>query len=222
MGCKYTHILFDLDGTMTESGPGILNSVQYALRHYGIEETDMDKLRLFVGPPLVDSFMNLYGFSSQKAHEAVFVYREYFSDKGIFENSLYEGIEDLLKSLKSAGKKLYVATGKPEIFLPRILEHFDIAKYFDYVCGSDADEKHCQKWEIIENVICHEHLEPLVKSGNVLMVGDRKHDTEGAIKNNIPCAGVLYGYGTREELSRNGATYILATVKELKEFLLNN
>lgn len=212
---NYSSLFFDLDGTLTDSGPGIINSVKYALNYYGIEEKDQEKLKLFIGPPLVDSFMELYGFSNEKAHEAMAKYREYFSVKGILENSVYNGIYDLLQKLKDSGKKLYIATGKPEIYLTRILKIFDLEKYFIFAGGSDLEETRSQKYQIIDYVIKSSNLEMEAREQKILMVGDRKHDIIGAKKNSIHSCGVLWGYGSEEELKENGADYIVKNPSDL-------
>ena len=214
------HLFFDLDGTLTESGPGIINCVKYALEKFGIDETDMAKLRKFIGPPLVDSFMALYGFSEKDAREAMRLYRERFGTIGIFENSAYAGITEELQKLKSAGKKLYVATGKPEIYVPRILEKYGLAKFFEFAGGSDIEETRSQKWQIIDFVIRECHLEREAAEGKVVMIGDRKHDIDGAKKTGILSLGVLWGYGSRSELEEHGADHIIEKVPDLSKFFL--
>ena len=147
-----THIFFDLDGTLTDSALGITRSVKYALKKYGIDETDHSKLQKFVGPPLKDSFMDIYGFSEDKATEAIGFYREYYAVTGINENSVYDGIFDTLNALKNAGKKLYVATSKPELYAKQILKNFNLLEYFDFVGGASMDEKFVDKCDIIAYV----------------------------------------------------------------------
>ncbi|MCR5725226.1 MAG: HAD family hydrolase [Treponema sp.] len=213
---KQSTIFFDLDGTLTESGPGIIKSVRYALSKYGIEEPDDSALRRFIGPPLVYSFSTFYGFSKEEAVRAMSVYREYYGVHGIFDNSVYEGIPDLLAGLKAAGKRLCVATGKPEKYAVPILEHYGLASYFDVIGGSDEAETRADKTSVIRYV-----LEASGESSdNVVMVGDRHHDVDGAKANGIPCVGVLYGYGDRAELEKAGAEYIAESVTGLKNLLL--
>lgn len=214
---KWTHIFFDLDGTLTKSGAGIVNCVKYALEKFSIFENDFENLKKFIDPPLLESFKNFYGFSEEDARKAVSFYRERFSKVGIFENEVYEGIPETLKKLKDSGKKLYVATSKPEIYVPKILSHFDLAKYFVFAGGSDIAETRKDKASVIQFVIEENHLEKEARSRKIVMVGDRKHDAIGAAKNKIDFAGVLWGYGTREELEENGATKILESVKDLLE-----
>lgn len=208
----YDVILFDLDGTLTDSGPGITNSVAYSLKKYGIEVTDRTELYKFIGPPLKESFEKYYGFSAEDSRKAVEYYREYYTDKGIFENAVYEGIEELLREIRKSGKKAVVATSKPEIFAKRILMHFDLAKYFEHIVGANMDETRTKKDEVISCV-----LQSLAISdrSNVLMIGDRKHDILGAKKNGIASLGVLFGFGDYEELEKAGANYIVKNVKDI-------
>jgi len=213
---KQNYIFFDLDGTLTESGPGIINSVRYALKRWGIDEPDDTALYRFIGPPLVYSFSTFYGFSQEDAVKAMAVYREYYAVHGIFENSVYRGIPQLLALLKGAGKHLCVATGKPEKFMFPILKHYDLLKFFDFCGGSDEAETHADKTTVIRYVMdnCR------AKAHDIVMVGDRHHDVDGAKANGVQSVGVLYGYGSREELKTAGADYIAATVEDLQELLL--
>lgn len=213
----YQYILFDLDGTLTDSSLGITRAVSYALRHYGIEEPDMTKLLRFIGPPLPRSFMEFYDFPEAQAKEAVHVYREYYSDKGLFENKVYEGIPKLLQQLRDAGKELYVATSKPEHFSRLILEHFDLLKYFTFLGGATMDEGRNTKGSVIRYTLEENSITDLSK---VLMVGDRHHDIDGAKENGIDSLGVLYGFGDRAELTEAGANYIAATPAEIAEIIL--
>lgn len=212
---KYTHLFFDLDGTLTESGPGITNCVKYALEKFGINNPEPAVLKKFIGPPLIYSFQEFYGFSEKDAREAMRLYRERFGVTGIFENDVYPEIVETLQKLKDSGKKLYVATGKPEIYLPRILEHFDLAKYFEFAAGSDIEETRSQKWQIIDFVIKHEKLEQIAKDGKIVMIGDRLHDIDGAKKLGLDSIGCLWGYGSRPELQEHGATFIIEKPSDL-------
>ncbi len=200
---------------VTDPVMGITNSVMYALKKYGIEEKRENLLR-FIGPPLHESFEKYYGFSPKQALEAVEVYREYFAPKGLYENEVYEGMEALLKSLKKAGKKVLLATSKPEIFAVKILEHFGLAKYFDFIGGALLDRSRLNKADVIEYVF---NTTGLPKE-NAVMVGDREHDILGAKAHKIDSVGVLYGYGEREELENSGATYIADTTEALSKILL--
>ncbi len=208
----YKHILFDLDGTLTDPFEGITNSVVHALKRYGIEVTDKRDLRYFIGPPLVESFMKYYGFSENDAKDAVSVYREHFADKGLFENELYDGIPQLLKALRDSGKTVIMATSKPEVYARRIAEHFDIAKYFDYMAGSELNGVRVSKNEVIEYAL---GALGITDRQACIMVGDRLHDINGAKKTGMHSIGVLWGYGSREELENAGADYICENVEDI-------
>lgn len=211
----YDVILFDLDGTLTDPGLGITNSVAYALERYGIEVENRESLYPFIGPPLADSFMKFYGFDSEKAMDAITVYREYFRDKGIFENEVYEGVRELLENIKASGRKTVLATSKPEEFAVRILEHFDLAKYFDVVAGASMDEKRNKKGDVIKYAM----EKGAFRSENAVMIGDREHDIFGAKENGLDSIGVLYGYGSRQELENAGADYIAESVQDILRYL---
>lgn len=208
----YDVILFDLDGTLTDSGLGITNSVAYSLKKYGIEVSDRTELYKFIGPPLKESFEKYYGFSSEEAGRAVEYYREYYTDKGIFENAVYEGIEELLQEIQRSGKTAIVATSKPEVFAKRILEHFGLAKYFNDIVGANMDETRTKKDEVISHVLQSCDIPDQTK---VLMIGDREHDILGAKKAGIDSLGVLFGFGDYEELENAGADYIVETVEDI-------
>lgn len=213
---SYTHIFFDLDGTLTESGPGIVNSVRYALKRFGIDEPDDAALRRFIGPPLVYSFCTFYGFSEADAVRAMAVYREYYAEHGIFENGVYDGIPELLRALKAAGKTLCVATSKPEKFMFPILKHYGLFDYFAFCGGSDEAETRADKATVIRYVLERTGAKP----DDVLMVGDRHHDIDGAKANGIQSIGVLWGYGDRAELEQAGADYIAARPDDVQRLLL--
>ena len=207
---------FDLDGTLTDSAEGIINSVIYALSTYGIEENDREALKSFVGPPLGDSFMKRYGFSREQAEEAVSRFRVRFSSIGIFENALYDGIPELLSALKERGDRVILATSKPEVYAKRILEHFDLAQYFDFVCGADIENNaRLEKDEVLSYALETSGAKPTVS----YMIGDRRFDMEAGNKLGLFTVGVLYGYGSREELENAGADVICETVEELKGVL---
>ena len=214
---KKTIVLFDLDGTLTDPGIGITNSVMYALKTFGIDVEDRSRLYKFIGPPLSQSFERFYGFSPEDARAAVEAYRVYFSDKGIFENTVFEGIEALLKTLKSQNKVLALATSKPEVYALRILEHFHLAEYFDLVCGSLLGGERTDKGEVIAWAMHRMTAEQGIEhpEASAVMVGDREHDMIGAKRNHIPAIGVLFGYGSREELSEAGAWELAETVDDL-------
>ncbi|HEL1762202.1 TPA: HAD family hydrolase [Streptococcus suis] len=212
----YQTILFDLDGTLTDSGQGILNSVAYALEKMGIEEPDAANLNRFIGPPLYESFSRFYQLSPEDTQSAVDAFRVYFKEKGMFENQLYPGIIPLLEELRTVGKTLVIATSKPEIFAKQILEHFGIAHYFDVIAGASLDSSRISKADVIGYAI--NQLEAFPK--HAVMIGDREHDIEGARRHQLPAIGVLYGYGSKQEFEKAGATMIVETVQDLKRVLL--
>ena len=208
-------LLFDLDGTLTDSAPGIIHSAIYALESFGIHADPAD-LRKFIGPPLSQSFEEFYGFSKTQATEAVKKYREYFAEKGIFENEPYPGIEAILRQLQQNGKRLLVATSKPEVFAKRILEHFSLSAYFEGITGSELDGTRTDKAEVIAYALQKAGIH---EKETAVMIGDRKHDILGAQKNGLESIGVLYGYGSREELELAGATQIVLSPLELLRIL---
>ncbi len=214
---NYELILFDLDGTLTDPGEGITNSVAYALKKFDIEVKDRRELYKFIGPPLIESFMEFYGFSNEEAKEALMFYREYFTEKGMLENLVYNGVEVMLKALLKGGKHLAVATSKPEPFAKTILEHFGLDKYFEFIAGSTLEETRTKKAEVIEYAL--EKLK-ITDRKKAVMVGDRKHDVIGAEQCGLDSIGVLFGYGSREELEAAGATYIAETVKDIENLIL--
>ena len=214
---KYNVILFDLDGTITNPGTGITNSVAFALNRFGITINDRAKLYKFIGPPLIDSFKEYYGFDNQKARTAVEYYREYYSKKGIFENELYNGIKQLLTDLKSLGKTVGLATSKPDLFAVQILKYFEIDSLFDFVSAATIDETRTKKEDIISFAL---ETNNLSCKQNIVMVGDRRYDISGAEKNGIDSIGVLFGFGSRHELEAAGATHVAASVEELAAILL--
>lgn len=211
-------ILFDLDGTLTESGEGITKSVQYALEKMGKPQDDTEKLRVFIGPPLLEQFMKYAGFDKNEAKMAVQYYRERYAVTGIFENRLYPGIEEMLKELKQRGCLLAVASSKPEQYVIQILEYFGLKEYFDEIVGATMGEKRTGKAEVIAEALRRLHMEE--KRSQVLMVGDKEQDVNGARKEGIACIAVSYGYGTREELEAARPARIAATVEELKAILM--
>lgn len=212
MGKEYTTVLFDLDGTLTDPGVGITNSVMYALNKFNIEVTDRTSLYKFIGPPLLESFQKYYGLTKEESEQALQYYREYFRPYGLYENEVYPGIEEMLMGLREKGKRLILATSKPEEFAVEILKHFQLYAYFAEVGGASMDEKRTDKADVISYVLEKAHVEDRSK---VVMVGDRKHDIIGAKKNGLDSIGVLYGYGDYEELEKAGATYIVEKPEDL-------
>ena len=215
----FDYYFFDLDGTLTDPAQGITNSFIHAIKYFGLEVPSYEKLCTFIGPPLVATFQKEFGFDDEKSMEGVKKYREYFAQKGIFENKVYDGIENVLAHLQSKGKHLLVATSKPEEYSVKILEHFKLAKYFDFICGSNMDETRSKKEEVIEYALekCRTADKTGFDKSKVLMIGDREHDIIGAKKNGIKSCGVLYGYGSRQELEAAGADYIVDNVRNLLE-----
>lgn len=213
----YKYILFDLDGTLTDPGIGITNSVMYALKKFGIEVDDRASLYKFIGPPLLDSFQKFYGFSKEESELGLKYYREYFRPKGLYENEVYEGIETLLLELKKRQKKLLVATSKPEEFAVEILKHFKIYDYFDYVAGASMDETRVKKADVIAYALesCG-----ITDKASVVMIGDREHDILGAKENGLDSIGVLYGYGDYEEHKNADATNIAETVEDVLKIII--
>lgn len=212
MNNDFQYILFDLDGTLTDSGEGITKAVQYALNYFGIDVEDLNELRRFVGPPLRDSYKNFYDFDDEKAELGITKFREYYTDKGIYENKVYDGIEETLKVLKDNGKKLIIATSKPEVHAKTVLDHFDLAKYFDFIGGADLEETRVKKSDVIKYSMENAGIEDISK---VIMVGDREHDILGAKANNIKSIGVLYGYGDVVELTQARAEYVVENPQDI-------
>ncbi len=218
------YILFDLDGTITDSSEGITKSVQHALKKLGIEENDQAMLRRFIGPPLDESFEKFYGFDKEKVLKAVDYYRERYSDKGIYENVLFDGIADMLEGLKSDGYIVALATCKPEIYVPRILKHFNIDGYFDVAVGSElegGERRH--KNQVINEVFVRLSEAGLTGDDDItmakskaIMIGDRKDDILGAKASGIDSMGVRYGFAEEQELEIAGADYIVETVEDIR------
>ena len=214
------YLLFDLDGTLTDPKVGICTCVQYALASLGIEEPDLDKLEPFIGPPLKYSFMNYYHLTEEQAEAAVEKYRERFADTGIFENKLYDGIVPMLIALNSKGLHLAVASSKPQVYVERILQHFNIARYFQVIVGSELDGTRVNKDEVVEEALRQLFGDNPVDRNQVYMIGDRSYDVDGAKKAGVESVGVTYGYGSMEELKAAKADYIVRSVEELQKFLL--
>ena len=212
----YRTLLFDLDGTLTDPGVGITTSVAYALACFGITPPPREQLYPFIGPPLHESFQRFYGFSEEQSFEAVERYRDYYRERGIWQNQLYPGIDTLLAALREAGYTLALATSKPEIFARQILDHFSLAQYFSFVAGSNLDGTRTKKGEVIAYARKLSGAQP----DESLMIGDREHDVLGAREQGLRCIGVLYGYGSREELLAAGAWQLAAQVEDLGKLLL--
>ncbi len=209
------NVLFDLDGTLTDPAEGITNALMHAQRRLGMAVSPREELYVFIGPPLIETFMSEWGLTRAEADQALLYYREHFSVKGLFENVPYPGIGACLADLKAAGLRLFVATSKPEPLSLRILEHFDLLQYFEAVAGSTMDEQRTKKGEVIAYALDTYHLDP----SETVMIGDRKHDVLGAAENGLPCIGVLYGYGSRAELVEAGAAALAADLGALSALL---
>lgn len=202
-------ILFDLDGTLTDSGEGIINCAALALRHFNLPVPDRETMRVFVGPPLHESFIR-FGVPEDKTEEAIRVYRSRYIPIGKFENTPYPGIADLLQRLRDQGHRLYVATSKPEQMSIEILEHFDLAKYFTLICGASLDLSRNSKDAVIAYL-----LQQAETNGEIIMVGDTAYDVLGAKMHGIPTIGVSWGYGKTEDMEKAGAAAIVHTMDEL-------
>ena len=204
-------ILFDLDGTLTDSGEGIINCSIYALEYFGLPIPSREEMRVFVGPPMRDTMVK-FGVPPERAEEAIKVFRSRYEPIGIFENYPYPGIEDLLQKLKAAGHKLYVATSKPEFMAKQVLDRFDLSKYFDLICGALKDASRDKKEDVIAYL-----LEQSGEPAHAVMVGDTLYDVLGASHHGIPTIGVTWGYGTEASLRESGAAAIVHTMDELFE-----
>lgn len=202
-------VLFDLDGTLTDSGEGIINCAQMTLERFGLPVPSREEMRVFVGPPLADSFI-AHGVPADRAEEAVAIFRSRYLPIGKFENHPYPGIRELLEALKAQGHRLYVATSKPEATAIEVLEHFDLAKYFDRICGASFDQSRTSKSDVIAFL-----LESEGAANSAVMVGDTAFDVTGAAAHGIPTIGVAWGYGTVEDMKKAGAAAIADTPETL-------
>ncbi len=209
------HLLFDLDGTLTDSGEGIIHCGQETLAHFGLEVPSYDDLRPMVGPPLRDS-LRRFGVSEENMEEAVEVYRQAYVDHGQYENFPYPGVEDLLKKLRNDGYRLYVATSKPEVMAEHILKHFGLDQYFDVICGSTLDSNRITKADVIRHL-----LKQLPKDEKILMIGDTIYDIEGANELGLPSIGVAWGYGDLPQMKAAGAIGIADSMDALHQMIAN-
>ncbi len=215
----YQTILFDLDGTITDSGSGIMRSILYATEQLGWPAPSEETLRSFIGPPLYESFLHMAP-SAEAAQQAVGHYRAYYQRKGMFENHVYPGIPEVLTRLKEAGAKLYIATSKPEEFAKKIITHFDLDRYFTGIYGASMDGHRSKKADVIQYALTEAQLDPTKET--IIMVGDRNHDILGAQQNGLDSIGVLYGFGEETELQEAGATFLVQSPKDLGAILLQN
>lgn len=215
-GKKYKYFLLDFDGTVANTGVGITKAVAYALKYYGIVIEDLNTLTDFIGPPLSDSFQKYFGFSKEQGDEAVVKYREYYAPYGLYESELYEGIIDLLDKVTKAGGKIVLATSKPEESARKLLEYFKANTYFELIAGASQDLSMHKKADVIRYAMNKINI----PKEQAIMIGDREQDVFGAKENGLPCVGVLYGFGTRDELKNAGADYIVEDMKELTNLLM--
>lgn len=214
---KYDIIIFDLDGTLSNSGEGITKSVQYALKKMGIIEENLDDLRHFVGPPMKEEMMRSYHFTEEQAAKAVSIYRERYTPIGIYETDLYDGVDDLLKQIKKSGKVIAIATSKPQTMAEEVLKYLKIDTYFDFVMGADMIGGKQSKEEVLNALL---DILPEKDRTKMLMVGDTKFDVAGAKAVHIDCIGVSYGYGDKKEMLDEGAVWVVDTALELLQYVV--
>lgn len=207
---KYRIAIFDLDGTITDSGAGIMNSIRYAMKKRGLPELPEEELKGFIGPPLKEQFQFIFGLTEEESVQMTEDYREYYSEKGIFENKVYDGVPEMLERLSASGVRVLMATAKPEYYAGIIADHFDFAKYFEFIGGACMDGSRTDKHEVIEYVL-EKYGVSCKDRESTVMVGDRSNDMIGAENSGIHSIGVLYGYGSREELERAGARALAET-----------
>mgnify|MGYP000959738074 CR=1 FL=1 len=213
----FTHILFDLDGTLTDPRLGIGNSLKYALRQMHIDGYSDEILEKFVGPPLQHGFKTLFGLNERHTNLAVEHFRTYFGTKGMYENEPYQGIKELLEELHLSGKRVYVVTSKLEKFAKIIVQHFGFDKYIDDLQGAEATGEHSGKGQLITELLERNRIP---KSSSVVMIGDTHYDLVGAKENNVSSIAVTYGFGSLETLTDNNPDYLAESVEELAELLL--
>ena len=213
---EYTTVAFDLDGTLTDPETGLVSSFAYALSKMGIEYGDKKNLRRFIGPPLKAEFMSAYGFDDENAEECITLFREYFSVYGWWDNRRYDGVPEMLSALKENGKRIVLATSKPEVFAKKILRLFDIEKYFDFVGGATLDHTRVEKNAVLSYALDAVNAD----RGLSILVGDRVFDAAGARDCGIDSLGVLYGHGSREEINSAGFTYTAESVSDILKILL--
>lgn len=211
-------VLFDLDGTLTDSAPGITASVRFALKELGVEQYDESVLYKFIGPPLIWSFKEFFAMSDERAQKGLELYRLNYNERGgKYDSKLYDGLEESLRRMRDAGVRLGVATAKPEITAREVIEHFGLDKYFECVSGGNPDEKRCGKRDIILHAM---DLLGEKEPAKTLMVGDREYDVTGAREAGVASLGVLYGFGSREELENAGAEAFAASPEEIADYVL--
>ena len=213
---QYKTILFDMDGTVTDSAPGIINSIMYALEKFHITVEDRSFLRKFVGPPIKDSLKKYYNFPDEDCTRAVIYFREYFTEKGMYENDVYDGMIQVLEQIKESGRRTILATSKPEEHAIQIAKYFRIDQYFDFIAGATMDSSRIKKADVITYALESCGIDDL---SSAVMVGDREYDIFGAKETGLDSIGVLYGYGGREELEHAGADYIAERVWDILNYI---
>ena len=212
----YKYIFFDFDGTLTESGPGIKHGVAVAVKNIlGIEENRDDVMQSFIGPPLMQRFMEVYGVDRDTALILQTDYRRYYSEKGVYENEVYDGVPEMLAALRERGFILVLTTSKPYQYVDLLMDYFDLGKYFDFISSADIENGRSSKIQVLEHAL--EALS-ITDRSEVILIGDRMYDADGACEAGIDCMGVLYGYGSREELETHGVKYIAETVEDITKF----
>lgn len=214
---KNNYILYDLDGTLTDPRVGITKSIEYALAHFGIDVENLNELTKFIGPPLRDTFREYYSFSDSDVKVAVDKFQEYFAEQGLYENIIYDGIAEMLRAQYEDGRKIVLATSKPQVFAHKVLEQFEIDKYFELIVGSELSGERSDKAEVIKYAVDTLVINP----SDAIMIGDRKYDVIGSRAHGIDSIGVLYGYSSKGELREAGANYIVETVEELGEKIID-
>lgn len=211
----YKTILFDLDGTLTDPYMGITNGIMYALDKMGMDIPPREELKSFIGPPLIDEFQRKYSMTLADAERSAAFYREYYTDKGLFENRVLDGAEEILKAVRDSGRRVYLATSKPDVMAVRILEHFGLLEYFDFVGAARLDGSIRTKTQVLQNIL----NETGCTAEECILVGDRMHDILGAHEVGMKCIAVMVGYGSREEFSQYGADFVAETLAEVMNFI---
>ncbi len=213
---KYTFALFDLDGTVTDSSPGVTDSIIYALKKFGIEIKDKIELYKCIGPPLQYSFRNFFGFNEEETEQAIKYYREFYEKDGVHNLKVYDGIPELIRNLKEAGLTIMLATSKPEYYAKQILVEQGIYDLFDFVAGADEATGRIEKTEVMGYALQKMNVNP----SDAVMIGDRKYDVIGAKDVGCDCIGVLFGFGSREELENEGAIFVAETTKDVENYII--
>ena len=217
MNCKYDAVFFDFDGTIADTGAGIFNSVSYAIAAMGFPPLPDDRLRTFIGPPVFDSFKRELGLNDEDAAKAVEKYRERYSESGIYQLEVYNGIEELIKELKNSGIKVAIASSKPEKFVVRLIDYLNISHLIDFIAAPESDKAPDKKTVLVERAVKHFGVDKT----RALMVGDRYFDIDGANGAGVESIGVTFGYGSREELEKAGSTYLVDNAEEIRKIIFS-